>query len=292
MSVSNKSHRGTIFIEDARIESMEIHAEDQFIIRLYSPKCAKNALPGSFAHIQCDNEILMRRPLSIMRVNAEDGWIEILFKIVGDGLKALSKKKIGDILSSIGPIGNGFLPNEKRPKTLLIGGGVGIPPIIFLAEILKNDRQWDPLVIMGSEIPFPFNITKRAQSISWLEKDINGTMPLLEAWQLPVILCSLSDINGSFRGYVTGIADRYLGTLDQSELDRTEIFSCGPMPMLEAVANLAKKYNIPCQVSLEEYMACAVGGCAGCTVPIKTKQGIAMKRVCVDGPVFEAANVF
>ena len=292
MKNAQHEHRDKIFIEDSKIESITTFPNNQFIMRLHSPKCANAALPGSFVHIQCDQDILMRRPLSIMRANAKHGWVEILFKIVGNGLDALSKRKVGDLVSSIGPIGNGFIPSKKRPETLLIGGGVGIPPIIFLAETLKGNEKWNPFVIMGSEVPFPFEVTKRKKKISWLEKKINGTMPLLEEWEIPGILCSLNNINGSYRGYVTDAADQYLDSISQNQLNRIEIFSCGPTKMLEAVALLARKYKLPCQVSLEEYMACAVGGCAGCTIPIKTKDGISMQRVCVDGPVFEATHVF
>ncbi|MEC9415625.1 MAG: dihydroorotate dehydrogenase electron transfer subunit [Pseudomonadota bacterium] len=292
MKNTQQEHRNKIFIEDSRIESITTFPNSQFLMRLHSPKCATASLPGSFIHIQCDQDILMRRPLSIMRVNAKEGWVEILFKIVGNGLNALSKKKVGELVSSIGPIGNGFIPSKKRPETLLIGGGVGIPPIIFLAETLKGKDRWSPCVIMGSEIPFPFDIIKRKQKISWLEEEANGTMPLLEEWKIPGVLCSLNNISGSYRGYVTDAADQYLHSISQDQLDRIEIFSCGPTIMLEAVARLAKKYRLPCQVSLEEFMACAVGGCAGCAVPIKTEDGISMQRVCVDGPVFEAAHVF
>ena len=90
---------------------------------------------------------------------------------------------------------------------------------------------------------------------------------------------------------MTVLADAYLNELSDAELARTEIFACGPTVMLRAVADLADRYDLPCQVSLEEFMACAVGGCAGCTVKINTPEGEAMKRVCVDGPVFQAASV-
>ncbi len=287
-----QSQRGTIFIEEAKVESLLAYPNHQFIMRLHSPKCARKALPGSFVHIQCDKEILMRRPLSIMRVNANKGWIEILFKIVGNGLNALSEKKNGDLVSSIGPIGNGFIPNKDKSKPILIGGGVGIPPIVFLAETLKQKNDFEPLVIMGSEIPFPFDLIKRNIEIPWLENNIDSSMPLMEEWQLPCVLCSLNKINGTFNGYVTQAADHYLNSLNQNELNKVEIFACGPMPMLEAVSKIARKYTVPCQISIEEYMACAIGGCAGCTIPIKTRDGIAMKRVCVDGPVFNANDVF
>jgi len=285
-------NRDTIFVEDARVISADEFPGEQFIIRLHAPECAANATAGSFAHIQCDSGIPMRRPLSIMRAHARDGWIEILFKTVGDGLTALAEKKPDDIVSVIGPIGHGFIPSSDRSKPLLIGGGVGIPPMVFLAEVLRDDERRQPLVIMGSEIPFPFVTSASALSTAWLDDSVNQTMPLLEKWNIPTRLASLQGYTGCFQGYVTDLAREWLNSLAPDELREVEIFSCGPTPMLKAVANLAKEFNLPCQVSLEEFMACAVGGCAGCCVSVQTDQGEAMKRVCVDGPVFDAAAVF
>jgi dihydroorotate dehydrogenase electron transfer subunit len=88
------------------------------------------------------------------------------------------------------------------------------------------------------------------------------------------------------------LASEWLASLTPEQLQEVEIFSCGPTPMLKAVAKVAQRFGVPCQVSLEEYMACAVGGCAGCAVRVETPNGPAMKRVCVDGPVFEASSVF
>ena len=293
MTNTAQQNRGTIFIEDALIIDVTEYSGNQFVIRLNAPKCAARATAGSFAHIKCDETIPMRRPLSIMRANVEEGWIEVLFKIVGDGLRALASKKAGDTISVLGPIGHGFTPAQERPKTLLIGGGVGIPPMVFLAETLNEDEcDWQPLVIMGSEIPFPFESGKSSISTPWLADDIKTTMPLLESWNIPTRLASLQGYDGCFDGYVTDLAREWLSTLSKSELQEVEVFSCGPTPMLKAVAALARTFNVPCQVSLEEFMACAVGGCAGCTVPVETQEGPAMKRVCVDGPVFNAAAVF
>jgi len=285
--------RGTLFVEDARIINVGTFPDEQFIIRFNAPHSAENATPGSFVHIQCDQTIPMRRPLSIMRVNADEGWIEVLFKVVGDGLRALGSKKQGDVVSIIGPIGHGFTPSPDRPRTLLIGGGVGIPPMVFLAEYLKNDgAEWQPLVIMGSEIPFPFQLAQSDIATPWLAADVVSTMPLMEQWQIPARLASLAEYEGTFRGYVTDLAHRWLNSLTEDALRDVELFSCGPTPMLKAVAALADEFDVPCQVSLEEFMACAVGGCAGCTVLVRTQDGDAMKRVCVDGPVFDAATVF
>ena len=125
------------------------------MLRLEAPKCAAAATPGSFAHLSCDALLPMRRPLSIMRADASAGWIDILYKIVGPGLAALSKQPPGAVLSVMGPIGNGFRPSPARPRCLLIGGGVGIPPMVFLAESLKarRDAEWRPLVLMGGILP-------------------------------------------------------------------------------------------------------------------------------------------
>lgn len=293
MTESKPPHRGSLFVEDAEISSIERYPGAQFRLQLQSPKCAAVATPGSFVHLQCDKGIPLRRPLSIMRADPTAGWIEILFKVVGQGLTALADKQPGDKLSSIGPIGHGFKVTPARRRPLLIGGGVGIPPMIFLAETLNNDREdWQPLMIMGSEIPFPFDTASTAIACHWLPQNIDATMPLVESWGIPVKLASLADIAGTYRGYVTDAAEKYLASLTESELAETEIFSCGPTPMLAAVAALAAKFELPCQVSLEEYMACGVGGCAGCTVLVQTREGPAMKRVCVDGPVFRAADVF
>jgi dihydroorotate dehydrogenase electron transfer subunit len=116
-------------------------------------------------------------------------------------------------------------------------------------------------------------------------------MPLLDDWGVPSRLSSLQGYAGCYEGYVTDLARAWLGALSEDERAQVEIFACGPHPMLAATARLANEFGLPCQVSLEEFMACAVGGCAGCAVRINTPQGPAMKRVCVDGPVFDAAAV-
>ena len=285
-----QANRNTIFVENGEVTAVETFPGDQFIMRIRAPKCAAAARPGTFVHLTCDESLPMRRPLSIMR--AGDDWVEVLYKTVGQGLRLLSHKRVGDRLSVLGPIGQPFRISAERPRTLLIGGGVGIPPMVYLADWLRRDAAgWEPLAILGSEIPFPFPLLASQLDTPWLDKDINATMPLLESWGVPCRLATLAGFAGCFDGYVTDLADRWLSGFDAAALDKTGIFACGPTPMLEAVANLAKRYSLPCQVSLEEYMACAVGGCAGCAVRIRTPDGDAMKRVCVDGPVFDASTV-
>ena len=286
------AQRGTIFLEEARIVSQLAYDAEQFVIRLGAPRCAAHAQPGSFAHLTCDVTIPMRRPLSIMRADAKAGWIEILYKVVGAGLHALAAKKAGDPISVLGPIGNPFLVHRQRPRALLIGGGVGIPPMVFLAERLKEDRAYKPLVLMGSEVPFPFRTRPSATVVAGMPAGTLACMPLLEEWGVPSRLASRADFAGCYSGFVTELAEEWLASLGPQELAEVEIFACGPTLMLKATAQLARQYGVPCQVSLEEFMACAVGGCAGCTVEVRTPQGSAMKRVCVDGPVFDAYTVF
>lgn len=288
------AHRGTIFVEDAEVVAHDAYADKQFILRLHAPQCAAKAQPGSFVHVECDPLLPMRRPLSIMRADAGKGTIDILYKCLGPGLEQLANKKVGARLSSLGPIGNGFVVHADKPRTLLIGGGVGIPPMVFLAESIRerSDVAWKPFVIMGSEIPFPFRTKPSTIVVPGVPDGVIACMPLLDEWGIPSRLASLRDFPGCYQGYVTGLATEWLNALDADALKQVEIFSCGPTPMLKAVAEVAKKFSVACQVSLEEYMACAVGGCAGCAVRVNTPNGPAMKRVCVDGPVFDSNAVF
>jgi dihydroorotate dehydrogenase electron transfer subunit len=286
--------RGTIFLEEGRVLQQSSFDAHQFVIRIAAPKCALHAEPGSFAHVTCHETIPMRRPLSLMRANKEAGWVEILYKVEGGGLHALSLAKAGDTLSILGPIGRGFELHPKRPRTLLIGGGVGIPPVVFLAERLKDrvDVSWQPLVLMGSEIPFPFALRAARANVKGIADTYSACMSLLDEWGIASRLASGAGFPGCYEGFVTELADIWLKALTPQELAEVEIFACGPTPMLAASARLARCYGIACQVSLEEFMACAVGGCAGCTVLVQTSDGPAMKRVCVDGPVFDAYTVF
>jgi dihydroorotate dehydrogenase electron transfer subunit len=297
--------RDTIFLEKARVISQHAHAAQQFVLRLAAPRCAARAEPGSFVHVSCDAAIPMRRPLSIMRADPRGGWIELLYKVVGPGLKALGARKAGDDVSVLGPIGRPFSAHRQRPRTLLIGGGVGIPPMIFLAERLKAEERlrdpgqtsstasaWKPLVLMGSEVPFPFRTRPSQLLVPGIPAGSIACMPFLEELEVPTRLASCADFPGCFTGFVTELADAWLGSLGEKQLAEVEMFACGPTPMLRSCAALARRYRVPCQVSLEEFMACAVGGCAGCTVAVRTPEGPAMKRVCVDGPVFDAETVF
>ena len=284
-----KTHRDTISVNDCQVLAHYQFEADQYIITLESKEIADSTRPGQFVHLSVSGMLAMRRPISVMSVDADNGTFDLLYKIVGEGTKQLADRKIGDVLSVIGPIGNGFeLTDRKIP--LLIGGGVGMPPMIAIAQKIKDNAYYNPYVILGSEVPFPFEASQ--SSLSGFNSSSFHTMPLLEEWRVPCSLASLQDYEGVYKGYVTDLAREYLDSLSSNDLKEVEIFTCGPNPMLEAVSKLSNDYNLPCQASLEEYMACAVGGCAGCVVEVKTENGPAMKRVCVDGPVFDAKTVF
>ena len=283
------SDRGTISVNECQILAHYRYKAEQFILTISCPEIAQTTLPGQFVHVTVSGQLSMRRPISIMSVDKDNGTFDLLYKIVGEGTRQLAERKIGDMLSVIGPIGNGFQMTDKKIP-LLIGGGVGMPPIIAIAQNIKDNDYYNPYVILGSEVPFPF--TPISSNLAGFYSSTLKTMPLLEDWNIGCGLASLQNYKGIYNGYVTALASEYLDSLSENDLLKVEIFSCGPHPMLEAVSQLAKDYKLPCQVSLEEYMACAVGGCAGCVVEVQTDNGSAMKRVCVDGPVFDSQSVF
>jgi dihydroorotate dehydrogenase electron transfer subunit len=286
--------RGTIFLEEGRVLEQAAFEARQFVIRIEAPRCAAHATPGSFAHVTCDPKIPMRRPLSLMRADPASGTVDVLYKVEGAGLEALSRVRAGETVSLLGPIGQGFTVHAERPRALLIGGGVGIPPVVFLAEHLRarTDAAWQPLAFLGSEIAFPFAHHHARAPLEGIGAEVTCCMTLLEEWGVGSRLASRAGFGGCFPGFVTELADVWLQSLAGPARAQVEIFACGPTPMLAATARLARRHGVACQVALEEFMACAVGGCAGCTVLVQTPTGPAMKRVCVDGPVFDAYSVF
>ena len=280
-----RPHRGAIALEEAEVLRHERHRAGQHVLRLYSPAVAARAAPGSFVHLRCDPALPMRRPMSVMRTDPARGWFDVLFKEAGAGTRRLARRGPGERLSVLGPIGRGFAPSPERPHRLLIGGGVGIPPILFLAERIAASR---PVVLMGSEVPFPFDLRPSALPEPGLPA---GTgLGGLEGLAVPSRTASRAGLPGCFDGLVTDLARTWIEARPSGA--GVELFACGPEPMLRAVAALGMEFGVPSQLALEEYMACGTGGCAGCAVRVRTPDGPRMKRVCVDGPVFDGAAVF
>jgi len=290
--MSYKPKRGTVALEDAEILDHQAFAGQQFILRVRAPTAARRATPGSFAHISVDPAVPLRRPLSIMRANASEGWLEFLYKPQGHGLDKLSARRSGELLSLLAPIGRGFAPDPARPQLLALGGGVGIPPMIFLADQFRARPEFKTLVLMGSEVPFPFELVASRLEVAGGSADATHAVALLERWGVPSRLASNAGLPGCHRGYVTDLARAWLQSLSAKARAGVQVLACGPTPMLEAVAKLTRELDLPCQLALEEFMACGIGGCAGCNVLLQTADGPAMKRVCVDGPVFDAREVY
>ena len=284
-------HRGRIFVEEAEILHHGHFAGAQHHLTLRAPRTAKAALPGTFVHVQCDPAMPMRRPMSIMHADRGGGRVELLFKEVGSGTRALAARKKGARLSVLGPIGNHFEARAGFTRALLIGGGVGMPPVVFLARHWRESRpDLEPLVLLGSEVPFPFEVDEAATAARVPEGAMKG-MAALDRLGIASRLASGAAYEGCYPGHVTDLAREWLEGLPEEERRRVAIYACGPVAMLRAATALAAAWSLPAQVCLEEYMACAVGGCAGCTVRIRDPAGLAMKRVCVDGPVFDAHRV-
>lgn len=287
--------RGSILVEQAQILNHEEFPGKQFVLTVKAPKIVKRARAGQFVHIRCGIAVPMRRPLSIMRVEEHSGCMELLYKVVGIGTKILASRRKNEYLDIMGPIGEPFRLDIKRPRPLLIGGGVGIPPMIFLADsIRQSENDYRPMVILGSELPYPFKLSQSKFVLPSLPQHPEHAygLKILEDWGVPSRLTSLQKMSGCYKGYVTDLAREWLKAQNDAHLREITVYACGPEPMLRAVAKLAAEFELPCQISLEEYMACAVGGCAGCVVKVQTENGPAMKRVCVDGPVFDAYSVY
>ncbi len=287
-----KPKRATVALEDAEIIDQQAFAGRQFILRVRAPKAARRAVPGTFAHIGCDPAVPLRRPLSIMRASGAEGWLEFLYKPKGHGLDKLSERQAGDVLSVLAPIGRGFSPDPQRPRLLALGGGVGIPPMIFLADQLRARPELKMLVLMGSEVPFPFELVASRLEVPGASAEASHAVALLERWGVASRLASNAGLPGCHRGYITDLARNWLATLTAQARAETQVFACGPTPMLATVAKLVREFDVPCQLALEEFMACGIGGCAGCNVLVRTPDGPAMKRVCVDGPVFDSREIY
>ncbi|MCU7959502.1 MAG: dihydroorotate dehydrogenase electron transfer subunit [gamma proteobacterium symbiont of Bathyaustriella thionipta] len=288
----HKSYREPIKLEQASVISQHHFDGEQHILRLHSPRCAQAAKAGQFVHLTVGPELALRRPISIMLADARQGYIDLLYKVVGSGTRILSQRRPGDSISLLGPVGKPFSVSQGTRLPLLIGGGVGMPPMIFLAHELRQHKQLQPFVILGSEVAFPFDLEPSQHLVDGLPDGVIACMPLLQQWGIPSRLASRQGFAGCHDGFVTDLARNWLDTLTADSLKQVELFSCGPEPMLQAVAQLAADYDLPCQLSLEEYMACAVGGCAGCTVAVTSQQQTRMQRVCVDGPVFAARQIY
>ncbi len=221
----SKEDRNSIFVESAEVLANDAYPGDQFVLRVQVPKLAAAARAGSFAHLRCDDLLPMRRPLSVMRVDARRGWAEFLYKTVGAGTTLLAAKQAGQMLSIMGPIGVPFSAPDSHPLPLLMGGGVGIPPMVFLADDLRGrEPKLQPFVIMGSEVPFPFTTRPSQTLVIGMPPGVIACMPLMEDWGIASRLASLQGFPG---------VNTCCGCTRQSSPRRREraaLPTCGAMP--------------------------------------------------------------
>jgi len=243
------------------IETCEI-AEGMRRLVLHTPKIAEAALPGQFVMVESGaKDSLLRRPFGVSGANRLEGLVTLRFAVVGKGTAWLAARQVGDLVSISGPYGMGF--EIAGGNSLLIGGGTGIAPLLFLKDEIEK-RGGRALLVAGAR-----------NKLCLMESDTLSTS------------CVIATEDGSLGdvGFVTAPLKRLV---DGNRFDAA--YACGPVPMLKAVKSLLAIHNIPLQVSLETIMGCGVGACNGCTCD-EARKGAGWLKVCTDGPVFKAEEV-
>jgi dihydroorotate dehydrogenase electron transfer subunit len=248
-------------------------------LTLAAPRIAKEARPGQFVHLQVpgDRSLSLRRPFSIRRVErsaggspGESGTVEVVFDVVGDGTRVLAGLRPGDVVDALGPLGRAFDPPEAPAGCMLVGGGYGAAPLFFLAGELRA-RGCRVDVVIGAATA-------------------GRLLDPTEAGRLGHSLTVTTD-DGSAgrRGLVTDPLPELLAAAGTER-----VYACGPMPMLAAVSRVAAAAGVPCQVAVEEQMACGTGICFSCVVPVGVGTGSGetrMARSCLEGPVFDGSAI-
>lgn len=251
----------------AKIISLRAISPGYYYLSVYAPEIARVAIPGQFTQLRVSNSIdpLLSRPISIYDASTESGEVSFIFKVVGRGTALLAERKPGELLTVLGPLGNGFSVPETANSIALIAGGVGMPPLYFLARTLRDERP-DCTIILhyGGR-----SADDMLELSSWKELKV------------PVLLAT-DDGSAGLHGLVT---EMLLGQLTHQSFDFCA--ACGPMPMLRAVQKIALDLGIAGQLALEARMACGVGACLGCVCATVSGN----RRVCVDGPVFALDEV-
>ena len=227
-------------------------------------EAAKEAVAGQFVSVYCkDKTKLLPRPISICQIDKEESTLRIVYRVVGGGTEEMSTYQAGDSIEIIGPLGNGFMQRVGK-KAILIGGGIGIPPMVGLAESLKDKAEVQVVAGYRDELFLTEELEK------------SGTL-------------YIATEDGS-----TGTKGTVIDAIKEQAVEGDVIYACGPTPMLKAIKEYALEKNIECQISLEERMACGIGACLACVCKSKDKDhhtNVNNKRICKDGPVFLAEEV-
>lgn len=252
------------FKEESAILSQERIASDVYSMWLETEKIAGISRPGQFISVYSrDGSRLLPRPISICEVRKDNRALRIVYRVVGKGTEEFSKLEAGMKLTIMGPLGNGFpLERGTGKKVFLIGGGIGIPPMLQLAKELQAEKQ----IVAGYRDEL------------FLDKELG---------QYGNVVLATEDGSAGTRGNV-------LDAIREQGLTADVIYACGPTPMLCALKAYAKEHNIECWLSLEERMACGIGACLACVCQSKEVDDhshVHNKRVCKDGPVFLSTEV-
>lgn len=253
--------------ELAKVISQEMIAADIFSMWIET-KAAKTAAPGQFISVYTsDGSKLLPRPISICEIDSEAGRLRIVYRVTGEntGTEQFSKLTAGDSISLIGPLGNGFpLDKAAGKRAFLMGGGIGVPPILELAKQLSCAEKQ---IVVGY---------RNDQTFLREQFEENGKL-------------YISTEDGS-----VGTKGNVMNAISENGLEADIIYACGPTPMLRAIKNYAEERGIECYISLEERMACGIGACLACTCKSKEKDhhtNVHNKRICKDGPVFLSTEV-
>lgn len=251
-------YRGKILAEV--LENIEI-SNGIFRMSVSASSITKTASAGQFVNLYCkDGSRLLPRPISICEIDKKSGILMFVYAVVGKGTEEFSIMKSGDYVGLLGPLGNGFNIDDKITKHIIVGGGVGIPPLLELVKSLKGDKE----VYLGFR-------TGRY---------------LIEEFEKYDAKVYITTDDGSY-----GKKGTVIEMLEEQDVSGHMIYSCGPKAMIKAVAKFAKDKGIPAQISLEERMGCGIGTCVGCVVKIIKDNGWEYKKVCKDGPVFLGEEV-
>ncbi|MFC1557093.1 dihydroorotate dehydrogenase electron transfer subunit [candidate division KSB1 bacterium] len=254
----------------SRIISVSQISSSGYVFEFEAPVIAEIAQPGQFVQIRVSSAYtpLLRRPFSVLKTDKTKGSIYILFKVFGTATKILSSKNAGDHVDLLGPLGNTFRL-ESYQQLFIAGGGIGIPPLYFLLTSLMHGKK-DIRVYLGAQTGDEL----------WYSHEIRK-------FDIPFITTTEDGSSGE-KGLVTRPLEEDLKKLQDKS--RACIAACGPLPMLSAIQNLAMKYEISAQLSVETIMACGFGICMGCVLP-NHGETESYSLVCKDGPVFQKGDL-
>lgn len=255
------------------IIGVEKITHDIFRQTILAPEIAHQAVPGQFLMVRIGFELdpLLRRPFSIHQIREDEGTLQILFKVIGKGTRLLSQKREGETLDLLGPLGKGF--NAQPDKNILVGGGIGVAPLLFLADWLANKNPGSASkILLGA---------RTREEIEALTHDF--------AKITDDLLIATDDGSMGHHGFIPELLEK----VQPCESKPLTVYSCGPYPMLKKVVTICRKKGWNAQVSLEAMMACGISACLGCAVKKAAGKSEKMSylHVCKDGPVFHSEEV-